>query len=83
MSITPKQKLRRQIKLSDMEVAHLKSEQEKHPTKVAAGIALGINPDTLDRAIRIGSCNETSYRILFPEIDIDQKELEFESTTRN
>jgi hypothetical protein len=70
MTTTSKSKPKRQVMLSDTEVEHLKKEQKKYPTKVAAGLALGINPDTLDRVIRIKSCSEESYRILFPGKEI-------------
>jgi histidinol phosphatase-like PHP family hydrolase len=70
MTTTAKSKVRNQVKLSDEEVEYLKKEMAKYPTKVAAGIEMKINPDTLDRATRIKSCSEASYRILFPDKEI-------------
>jgi len=66
MPTTTKPKPKRSIKLSQSQIDDLIKRQSAYPTKIAAGIGIGINSDTLDRAIRIGSCNEISYKILFP-----------------
>lgn len=66
MSATTKHKVKRSIKLTNAQREDLKNRMEAYPTKIAASLAIGINNDTLDRAIRIGACNETSYKILFP-----------------
>lgn len=59
-------KRKNSVKLSKEEIEDIRVRMGAYSTKVAAGIGMGINKDTLVRTLAFGSCNEESYKILFP-----------------
>lgn len=70
MSTNTTAKPKRSIKLSSSELADVKSRASKYPTMVAAGIGMGVNRDVLMRIMAIGSCSEQTYKLLFPDKEV-------------
>jgi hypothetical protein len=64
MTTSTTRKLKKSVGLSDRQRDFLRSKIEEYDSKFDAALALGINNDTLDRAIKIGSCAEATYNKL-------------------